>query len=545
MKKRILSMVMAMVMLFAMPFMAQAADVRTVLDDTAKTILATVKNPVVGSEGGEWAVFGLARSGYDVPQAYYAQYYENVEKTVRELNGVLHELKYTDYARVVIGLTAAGYDPRDVAGYDLTVPLGDFERTVWQGINGPIFALIALDTANYPVPANIAARTQATRAMYVNEILSRQLNDGGFSLSGGTSAATKAERADPDLTGMALQALAKYQDNPAVKQATDRALACLSNMQDASGGFASWGKASSESVVQVIVALCELGIPIEDARFVKNGSTLLDNLMTYYKKGAGFQHTADGTGQSQMATEQALYALAAIQRASEGKTSLYRISDVALTAPNATLPGRVGLPGKHLDVRHKAITLPGKTFTDVAAHANQAAIEALAARDMTSGKGNGLFAPDDVMTRAEFATVVVNGLGLAATQANPFADVPADAWYAGTVTAAARYGIVSGTSATTFSPMSVLSRAEAAVMIVNTAKLCGMDTAMTDAEARDVLAAFGDYMTVPGWAWPAFAFCYREGILPMDEFDIQPLESVTRAAVADMLYRLLGAVELL
>jgi len=547
MKKRILSILTAAVMLLAIPSTAQAADVSAALNDTAKWMLSTVKDPVVGSEGGEWAVFGLSRSGYNVPASYYAKYYKNVEATVKELDGVLHDRKYTDYSRVIIGLTAAGYDPRDVAGYDLTVPLGDFERTIWQGINGPIFALIALDCGNYTIPANSAAKTQATREMYVNEILSRQLNDGGFSLSGGQTAATKDEKSDPDLTGMALQALAKYQDNPAVKQATDKALACLSNMQDNSGGFASWGKANSESVVQVIVALCELGIPLDDARFVKGGNTLLDKLMTYYRKGAGFLHAADGSGQSQMASEQALYALAAVQRMNDGKISLYRMSDIAVTTPVGQVPAApsVGLPGKHADVQRKVVTLPGKTFTDVAAHANKVAIEALAARDMISGKGDGLFAPDEIMTRAEFATIVVNGLGLASSQANKFADVPADAWYLGTVTAAAQYGIVGGTSATTFNPLGVLNRAEAAAMIVNTAKLCGMDTVMTDAEVRDTLAQFGDYMTAPSWARPSLAFCYREGILSMDKFDIQPMEKVTRAEVAEMLYRLLDAVNLL
>jgi len=64
----------------------------------------------------------------------------------------LHERRYTDYSRVILGLTAAGYDPRAFAGYDLTLPLADFDKTIWQGINGPVFALIALDSGNYSNP---------------------------------------------------------------------------------------------------------------------------------------------------------------------------------------------------------------------------------------------------------------------------------------------------------------------------------------------------------------------------------------------------------
>ena len=38
-----------------------------------------------------------------------------------------------------------------MGGYDLTKPLGDYDRTIWQGLNGPIWALIALDSRDYPM----------------------------------------------------------------------------------------------------------------------------------------------------------------------------------------------------------------------------------------------------------------------------------------------------------------------------------------------------------------------------------------------------------
>ena len=77
----------------------------------------------------------------------------------------------------------------------------------------------------------------------------------------------------------------------------------MSKKQNSEGGFSSWGTRNSESCVQIIVALCELGIPLDDPRFVKNGNTLLDNLMTFYLPGNGFLHTADGSGSNQMASE--------------------------------------------------------------------------------------------------------------------------------------------------------------------------------------------------------------------------------------------------
>lgn len=308
-----------------------AAQINEAIKDMALYIYKTVKDPQVDSVGGEWAVIGLARSGFNIPDSYYENYYNTVEAHVKAVNGILHDKKYIEYSRVILGLTAAGYDPTDVAGYDLTKALGDFEKTIWQGINGPIFALIALDSGNYPIPENSEATVQATRDMYVDEILKRQLPDGGFSLFGGIEDAKDDDlQGDPDITAMALQALAKYQDRPDVKNATEKALICLSELQNNKGGYTGWGKDNIESVAQVIVALTELGIPLDDSRFVKNGKTLPDNLMTFYIKGQGFCHIANG-GSDQMATEQGFYALVAAERAQKGKNSLYSMTEVSIT----------------------------------------------------------------------------------------------------------------------------------------------------------------------------------------------------------------------
>jgi len=243
--------------------LAAEDQISAAIKDTASYIYQRVKNPQVGSVGGEWAVIGLARSGYNVPDSYYEGYYRAVESYVKAANGVLHDKKYTEYSRVILALTAAGYDLTNVAGYDLTMPLGDFEKTIWQGINGPIFALLALDSGNYAIPENPAASVQATRDMYIDEILRRQLPDGGFSLLGGSKNATEADaQADPDITATALQALAKYQDRADVRKATEKALACLSRLQNDQGGYTSWDENSVESVAQVIVALAELEIPL-------------------------------------------------------------------------------------------------------------------------------------------------------------------------------------------------------------------------------------------------------------------------------------------
>ena len=543
-KRKGLSLLLALVLVMGLCVPAMAVsknELTSAVTESAEYMLNAVKQPQVGSIGGEWAVIGLARSGQDVPQKYWDSYYAVVEDYVEGCNGVLHNKKYTEYSRVVVALTAIGADPTDVAGYDLLKPLGDFDKTIWQGINGPIWALIALDGGNYDMPVNKDAKTQATRQMYIDEILSRQLNDGGWNLSdkGGNG------QSDPDITGMALQALAKYQTQSAVKSATDEALTCLSKMQDANGGYASWETSNSESVVQVVVALCELGIDLNDSRFVKGGNTLLDNLFSYRNADGSFSHTANGSGNDQMSSEQGFYGIVAAMRAIEGKNSLYRMSDCTIRVSGNAGVTNNGLPGKHADVRKVPVTVPGTTFADITNHANKTAIEELAARGIINGYNATSFGPNDTMTRAQFAAIVVRGLGLPLMTTNNFSDVKAGSWYASYVGTAYSYGIVNGRTATTFDPEGTITRQEAAAMVARAAKLCGMDTELETYEILNVLAQFGDYMSIGEWARESMAFCYGEDILDQSDLNVEPNRAILRCEIAQMLYNMLTKSKLL
>lgn len=553
-KKVLLIFIVSMMIITSMAVPAFGAVNDAILDapikDTAAYMYKTVSNPQVGSIGGEWAVLGLARSGYYVPEEYYEKYYATVEAYVKSLDGKLHDKKYTEYSRVIVALSSIGKDARDVGGYDLTRALGDYDKTIWQGMNGPIWALIALDSGSYPMPQNPEAKTQATREMYIQRILECQLSDGGWSLFGGTAAATSGDRvSDPDITGMALQALAKYQDKPEVKKATEEALECMSKKQSAQGGFSSWGTSNSESCVQMIVAICELGVPLDDSRFVKNGNTMLDNLMTFYLKGKGFLHTANGNGSNQMASEQAFYGLVAAQRAHQEKNSLYHMNDSLKIKgmAEAAAPGS-GLPDKNKDVTYRPITLPGRTFDDITgvhAHKNQPAIEALASRGIINGKTENRFEPEVTMTRAEFATIVVQSLGLKPIANDKFTDVLSSDWYAPYVGTAGSYGIVNGTSETTFNPNGTISRQEAAAMVARAAKLCGMETETEVGMIRDVLAQFGDYVKTAEWSREALAFCYNKNILDQSDLEIRPNDNILRSEIAQMLFNMLGSANLL
>ena len=303
---------------------ASKSAAQTAYDRASTYLTAAVSAPRYGSLGGEWTVLALARGGADTETAYFTGYCAALEQTVRENKGVLSERKYTEYSRVILALSALGKDARDVAGYDLTLPLGDYEKTAAQGVNGVIYALLALDSRDYPMPQNAAASTQATRQLYVDAILAAQLANGGWSFMG--------EDADPDLTAMALQALAKYREQSSVQLAANRALVCLSAMQNADGGFSSWGSENAESCAQVLLALNALGLDADDSRFVKNGHSALDALLTYQTADGGFCHERSGET-NLMASEQAVCALASLVRAERGESSFYRMA--ALTQPAA------------------------------------------------------------------------------------------------------------------------------------------------------------------------------------------------------------------
>ena len=529
-------LILALLFTLAVPAFA-ASSVQSEMNKSAAYMLSSVKAPEVASIGGEWAVLGLARSGYSVPANYFEDYYARVEQYVKDCSGVLHERKYTEFSRVILALTAIGRDPSNVGGYNLLMALGDFEKTIWQGVNGSAFALIALDSGSYEIPKNPDARTQATRQLYVEDILRQQLSNGGWSLNGSSDA-------DPDLTAMVLQALSKYQSQKKVQTATDKALTCLSNIQDKNGGYASWEDLNAESVAQVIVALCELGISLDDSRFVKNGHTLTENLLSYRQANGGFYHVQGGLdGDNQMASEQGFYALVAIDRAENGQNSLYRMGDVKKAAAKPSTTVKKGNADPSVCV--PAVSAPGTTFSDIKNHANKAAIEALASRGIINGMGAGKFQPNKTMTRAEFAAIVTRALGFAAKDTKAFSDVPSSKWYAGYIGAANSSGIVNGVGGGKFNPDGTITRQEAAAMVARAAKLCGLDTAMSAAATRDMLAQFGDYRSVAGWAKEAMAFCYSTNILDQSELNIEPTKAILRCEIAQMLYNMLTAAELI
>lgn len=290
-------------------------------EQTADVLLGN-GTPVVGSLGGEWVVIGLSRSGKLTDDAAKG-YLENAEAYVKDIGSErLHRVKSTDNSRMILGITAAGGDPTNIGGYDLTAGLSDMEYIKGQGNNGPIWALIALDSKQYEIPKAKNPKNQTTREKLVAYILSAQNSDGGWGLTD--------DRSDIDMTAMALQSLSPYQGQKDVNTAIQKSLDYLSERQLESGGFESYGSTNSESCAQVIVALTALQIdPLADSRFIKNGKSVLDALCAFSVEG-GFSHLLQMPKADPMATEQAYYALTAYFRFNDGETALYDMVNTRL-----------------------------------------------------------------------------------------------------------------------------------------------------------------------------------------------------------------------
>lgn len=293
-------------------------------------IQSAVSAPVVSYLFGEWAVLGQARAKVPLSEAYIAAYYEKVVAYVKAnigSDGILRKPDdkntpvITDNERIVLALTAIGKDPANMGGENLLKALQNknimkVTDTSNTDINGLVMGLLALNSRNYT----------SDTSWLVQAVLEQQNEDGSWSAS-----ADKKSVGDVDMTAMALQALAPYYKdggNETVNTAVEKALNWLS------GKYQS-GYDSSESCAQVVIALSALNLDANtDARFTKTveGKTLsvLGNLLQYrVAENGGFKHQFADKAVNEMATEQALCAMAAYARFTEKANALYDMTDAA------------------------------------------------------------------------------------------------------------------------------------------------------------------------------------------------------------------------
>lgn len=518
--KRITSIFLLTITVFVLSFQTLAVsnyNLEEVAKAAEKYLYETVTEPYPGSIGGEWCVLALSKSDLEVEEAYFSKYYDNLKKLVNDKRGVLHEKKYTEYSRTVIALNAIGKNPENICGYNLLEPLGDFEKTVFQGINGAIWTLIALDCGNYEIPTNTNAVTQATKEMYIDYILENQNADGGWALSGNAS--------DTDVTAMALIALSKYQNTKNISGKIKSAVDFIT--ENIKKGFST-----SETISQIILAYCELKIPVE--------SSLLDEYFEFCLTDGGFKHLKNDTEPNLMATEQATCALVSLTNLKNSKKTLYEKIE-----NNSIFEEKDEFSSRHPDIKKQEVIYISKTYDDIQNHENKNAIENLSRFGIINGKSENIFDPNENVTRAEFSTLISKALGLTKYEENTFADVTDNDWFLNGVSTAYYYGIVKGVTENTFNPNGNITKEEACVMLARTAELCGIDAEISELQTRDILCVFSDYIQISDWAFTSVGFCVNEKILSEDGFTLNSKEAVKRGEVAQMIYNLLNFANLI
>ncbi|CDZ23184.1 hypothetical protein CCDG5_0033 [[Clostridium] cellulosi] len=258
----------------------------------------------------DWGgALALSAAGRSVPKNF-------LESAAQEISD--GDMLPTHLAGLIIGIKAAGANPRSFNGQDLVAQLLSLKIGI-TGLNGYTYTLLALDSGGYDIPAS----SSYTKEGIISSILSYQLPNGAFALD-------KNAPPDSDMTAIAITALAPYMDESRVKKAVDAAVSYLSKAQQPDGGFlpSYSSEEVSESTAQVIIALSSIGInPKTDTRFIKNGKSAVDALLSFRTSNGAFEHTRGG-GADYVATEQSVLALCAYRSLLKSSSHVFDLTGI-------------------------------------------------------------------------------------------------------------------------------------------------------------------------------------------------------------------------
>ncbi|MCU6712082.1 S-layer homology domain-containing protein [Paenibacillus sp. J5C_2022] len=180
------------------------------------------------------------------------------------------------------------------------------------------------------------------------------------------------------------------------------------------------------------------------------------------------------------------------------------------------------------------------SFEDMTGHWARADVELLANKRIVKGRTSSHYAPEDSVTRAEFAAMLARALGLPEAGEDLFSDVGSDDWFYGAVGAASRAGLVNGFSDGTFDPHAVITREQMAVMVARAMDIGGV----TMEEDGDSIHAFADASEIGDWSKAAVTKALSAGLLQgKTNGAFAPGEQATRVQAAVVLKRLLQLLQ--
>lgn len=173
-------------------------------------------------------------------------------------------------------------------------------------------------------------------------------------------------------------------------------------------------------------------------------------------------------------------------------------------------------------------------FSDISGHWAADAIKFMLGKGIVSGVGDGRFAPDMTVTRAQMAVMLAKALNLENMAENSYADIPEDSWYTEAVLMCANEELMLG-SDNAFRPYDNVTREETAAILARAASRLGIDLKRQDAQTK-----FADGAEVSDWAAESVAAMAESGFISgFEDGTFRPKSGTTRAQMALLLKNIL------
>jgi len=386
-----------------------------------------------------WVIMALTAAGEDVVSNTWAPEGANPVDFLR--SGSTSDDETTDYARLLMALTAAGQGPV-FKNVNLAEKIISFQQSSGQiaqldqgekgFINAHMWSILALASAGYKIPQQEKAKEW---------LLNHQNEDGGFGWMEGTAS-------DTDDTGIAIQALVVLGEVPESSVAIKNALKYQKNCQVEDGGFScgdEWmgSKSNAASDSWVLQGLMAVGENPVGEKWEVNGKNPVSHLLSLQNGDGSFNFTSDTSSSPMTMTAYTIMALA---------QKPFPINIVYNSTNKSASPNQ-------------------NVFSDLSpSNWAYASIMKLVKAGVLSGYPDGTFKPDKTVSRAEFTVYIVGGLGQQEEKINGvhyFPDVLPDCWAYRFVLISADKGYVTGMPDGTFNPDGEISGAELAAILVN------------------------------------------------------------------------------
>ncbi|MBY3623193.1 hypothetical protein HGO21_27170, partial [Acinetobacter sp. CUI P1] len=188
-----------------------------------------------------------------------------------------------------------------------------------------------------------------------------------------------------------------------------------------------------------------------------------------------------------------------------------------------------------------------QNFKDVANHWAKDIVNEMGSRTIINGIGDNLFIPNQEITRAEFAAIIVRGLGLEPESGTTsFTDVKISDWYSDVVQTAYSYKLIKGFEDGTFHPSDKITREQAMSIIAKAMIITELKAKLPSQDASDLLSSFADANKISDWAKSGISDSLQAGIVTgRSGNELAPKAFITRAEVAAIIQRLLQQSDLI